>query len=152
MAVPAAAAPGQSCTATPDNPSINQYCESVPTTQGNRGVADTQKRPGAAPAAPERTVSDLSASRDGRIIVSALPRAKRPEKKRIAKRSPVPTERKRVTKRSTASAGVIAADTGGLSSSSVADGLPPIFYVLIGGVILALVARVFGARRRRDAA
>jgi hypothetical protein len=159
--VHAFAAPGGSCTTSPDNPSVNQYCESVPTTNGTRGSEDkprkgAAKTQGVTPAIQK----NLSSSKDGQVILRGLqaaqPAAAAPTK---AKHKRSPSSRGSQAKHPASAAPdphpaprVDAAELKKFSAGSVFDGLPPL---LVGApVIAAMLCVLLGlsAYRRRSGA
>jgi hypothetical protein len=140
---PAAAEPGASCQADKRNASIDQYCESVPTVSGARGIADKEPSAGRTAKIPARVARQLAATADGRMLLAATqPDTPAPEpaakpRKRSRAAAPADTGESPVVR-----AMAPAAASEKLSAGDAFDGLPVALRILL---VLAVAGLAFAA-------
>lgn len=147
---PAAAEPGASCQADKSNASIDQYCESVPTVSGARGIADKESTAGHKAKIPASVTRQLAATADGRMLLAAAqPGTPAPEpaaKPRKQRRAAPAADS---GKSSVVRAMVPAAASEKLSASDAFGGLPVALRILLVLAVAGLaLATLMGLARR----
>jgi hypothetical protein len=151
LAAPAIAAPGGSCDTGQENASVNQYCESVPTSEGPRGADDDDPDgQGSVERIPESTREELSHSELGRTLLEPGATGDRESShgdgagKKADGRQDPPGRAARPAAGVTAEANFSATDALGGLPTWLRFALP-----LVGGALIVALARPLMQRARR---